>query len=236
MEQVVKDADYITEAVPEDLDIKHDLYKEVEPMISKDTILTSNTSAIPLSSLTKVIEHPDRMLITHFFNPPQLVPLVEIVRSEHIRDNIVNETKGLLEKCNKTPVALKKEFPGFIANRLQAPLVREAFHIMKEDVADAEDIDKVISNGPGFRSAFIGPIETADFGGLDTWTVVSKLLFPELSNTTTPPEILKNKYDAGKLGIKSGEGFKTYTEEEAAEKIKQRDNNFIELLKLKKNS
>jgi len=236
LEQAVKDANYITEAVPEDLDIKHDLYKKIEPMISKDTILTSNTSALPLSSLTKVLEQPDRMLITHFFNPPQLVPLVEVVRSEHTSDNIVNETKELLEKCNKTPVALKKEFPGFIANRLQAALVREAFHIMEEDVADAEDIDKVISNGPGFRWAFIGPIETADFGGLDTWTEVGNLLFPKLSNITTPPEILKSKYDAGKLGVKSGEGFKTYTEEEAAEKIKQRDNNFIELLKLKKNS
>lgn len=235
LEQAVKDANYITEAVPEDLDIKHDLYKKIEPMISKDTILTSNTSALPLSSLTKVLEQPDRMLITHFFNPPQLVPLVEVVRSEHTSDNIVNETKEILEKCNKTPVALKKEFPGFVANRLQAALVREAFHIMKEDVADAEDIDKVITNGPGFRWAFIGPIETADFGGLDTWTEVGKFLFPKLSNITTPPEILKSKYDAGKLGVKSGEGFKTYTEEEATEKIKQRDNNFIELLKLKKN-
>src|SRR5699024_3934139 len=97
LEQAVKDADYITEAVPENMDIKHDLYKKIEPMISKDTILTSNTSALPLSSLTKVLEHPDRMLITHFFNPPQLVPLVEVVRSEHTSDNIVNETKELLE-------------------------------------------------------------------------------------------------------------------------------------------
>lgn len=235
LEKAVKNADYITEAVPEDVDIKHDLYKKLEKIINKETIIASNTSALPLSLLAKVLKFPERMLITHYFNPAELVPLVEVVRSEHTSDEVVSNTKKLLEKCDKAAVVLKKEFPGFIANRLQAALAREAFYIIEEDIADADDIDKVVSNGPGFRWAFIGPIETVDFGGLDTWTHVSDFLLPKLSNATSTPDILKDKYEAGKLGVKSGEGFKTYTDKEVNEITKKRDNNFIELLKLKHN-
>jgi 3-hydroxybutyryl-CoA dehydrogenase len=174
-----------------------------------------------------------RMIITHFFNPAQLVPLVEIVKHEKTDDSVVELTMELMVKIGKTPILLKKEVPGFIANRLQAAIVREAFHLLKEGVADACDIDTAVTAGPGFRWAFIGPIETADFGGLDTWKRVMDNLAPELDQSERAPEILNERVEKGNLGTKSGQGIYSYADISVAEKIKKRDENFIHLLKIK---
>jgi 3-hydroxybutyryl-CoA dehydrogenase len=175
----------------------------------------------------------ERMVITHFFNPGHLVPLVEIVQHDETKPEIVKTTMDLMREIGKSPILLKKEIAGFIANRLQTALMREAFYLLKEGVADAEDIDTAITAGPGFRWAFTGPIEIADFGGLDTWQRVFDNVSPVLDQSKEAPDLIRDLVAEGKLGTKSGEGIFTYEESTVSQKINERDRNFIKLGKLK---
>ena len=202
-------------------------------MIAPETIIASNTSTFPISQLIKPMTFPNRFVITHFFNPAQLVPLVEIIQHEETSVEAIEITMNLMKKIGKTPVLLKKDIPGFIVNRLQAAIVREALYLVDEGVADAADIDLAVTEGPGFRWAFTGPIKTADYGGLDIWKSVVENLAPELSKSELAPRIIEERISDGKLGTKSGEGIYTYTEQSTAEQIKMRDRNLIRLNKMK---
>jgi 3-hydroxyacyl-CoA dehydrogenase len=234
LEAAVKEADFITEAIPEVLEMKWELFERLERLAKPDAIIASNTSTLPISKMAKHSATPHRMIITHFFNPAQLVPLVEIVKHEKTAGTVVETTTELMRKIGKHPVLLKKEVPGFIANRLQAAIVREAFYLLNEGVADARDIDAAITAGPGFRWAFIGPIETADFGGLDTWKRVIDNLAPELDKRESAPERIAESVREGNLGTKTGKGIYSYSDVSVPEKIRERDTNFIRLLKLKR--
>jgi 3-hydroxyacyl-CoA dehydrogenase len=233
LEEAVKEADFITEAIPEVLELKWELFATLERLAKPDAIIASNTSTLPISRMAKHSATPHRMIITHFFNPAQLVPLVEIVKHEKTSGPVVETTTDLMRTIGKRPVLLKKEVPGFIANRLQAAIMREAFHLLSEGVADARDIDAAITAGPGFRWAFIGPIETADFGGLDTWKRVIDNLAPELDKRESAPERIVESVRGGNLGTKTGKGIYSYTDVSVPEKIRERDTNFIRLLKVK---
>jgi len=234
LEGAVNGADFITEAIPEVLEMKWALFATLERLAKPDAIIASNTSTLPISMMAKHSATPHRMIITHFFNPAQLVPLVEIVKHEKTTGPVVETTIALMRTIGKHPVLLKKEVPGFIANRLQAAIVREAFHLLSEGVADARDIDAAITAGPGFRWAFIGPIETADFGGLDTWKRVIDNLAPELGKRESAPDRIVEAVQEGNLGTKTGKGIYSYTDVSVPEKIRERDTNFIRLLKLKR--
>ncbi|MGG4266069.1 3-hydroxyacyl-CoA dehydrogenase family protein [Peribacillus simplex] len=230
----VMDADFIIEAIPEVIELKLNLYRQLEEIIKADAIVASNTSTFPISQLMEKASFADRMVITHFFNPGHLVPLVEIVQHDETKPEIVKATMDLMRKIGKSPILLKKEIAGFIANRLQTALMREAFYLLKEGVADAEDIDTAITAGPGFRWAFTGPIEIADFGGLDTWQRVFDNVSPVLDQSKEAPVLIRDLVAKGKLGTKSGEGIFTYEESTVSQKIKERDRNFIKLGKLKR--
>jgi 3-hydroxybutyryl-CoA dehydrogenase len=234
LKQAVQEVEFITEAVPEILELKLELFKKVEQLTNPGTIIASNTSTIPLSQMVKGITQPNRFIITHFFNPAHLVPLVEIVKTEQTSDHVIETIMNLMKRIGKKPVLLKKEVPGFIANRLQAAMVREAFYLLNEGVAEAEDIDTAITSGPGFRWAFIGPIETVDYGGLDTWKRVIENLAPELDKTEAAPQVIADLVEKGHLGTKTGQGIYSYIDTSVSEKVKERDMNFIELLKIKK--
>ncbi|MDM5452205.1 3-hydroxyacyl-CoA dehydrogenase family protein [Peribacillus simplex] len=229
----VRDADFIIEAIPEVIELKLNLYEQMEEMIKPDAIVASNTSTFPISQLMGKASFADRMVITHFFNPGYLVPLVEIVQHDETKPEIVKATMDLMRKIGKSPILLKKEIAGFIANRLQTALMREAFYLLKEGVADAEDIDTAITAGPGFRWAFTGPIEIADFGGLDTWQRVFDNVSPVLDQSKGAPDLIRDLVAKGKLGTKSGEGIFTYEESTVSQKINERDRHFIKLGKLK---
>ena len=233
LEGAVRDADFIIEAIPEVIELKLNLYQQLEEMIKPDAIVASNTSTFPISQLMEKASFADRMVITHFFNPGHLVPLVEIVQHDETKPEIVKTTMDLMRKIGKSPILLKKEIAGFIANRLQTALMREAFYLLKEGVADAEDIDTAITAGPGFRWAFTGPIEIADFGGLDTWQRVFDNVSPVLDQSKEAPDLIRDLVAEGKLGTKSGEGIFTYEESTVSQKINERDRQFIKLGKLK---
>ncbi|MED3786769.1 3-hydroxyacyl-CoA dehydrogenase family protein [Peribacillus frigoritolerans] len=233
LEGAVRDADFIIEAIPEVIELKLNLYQQLEKIIKPDAIVASNTSTFPISQLMEKASFAERMVITHFFNPGHLVPLVEIVQHDETKPEIVKTTMDLMRKIGKSPILLKKEIAGFIANRLQTALMREAFYLLKEGVADAEDIDTAITAGPGFRWAFTGPIEIADFGGLDTWQRVFDNVSPVLDQSKEAPDLIRGLVAEGKLGTKSGEGIFTYEESTVSQKINERDRNFIKLGKLK---
>jgi len=235
LEAVVDDANIIIEAVPEQLALKWEVFAKIEELAPETTIFASNTSTLPLSALSRHMAHPERMIITHFFNPAHLVPLVEVVKAENTLAEIVTTTLDILRQIGKIPVVLKKEVPGFIANRLQAAILRESLHLVECGVADMQDIDTVVTAGPGFRWSVIGPLETADFGGLDTWQSVMSNLAPELDCTREAPAVIKEMNRQGQLGVKTGQGFYSYpTQEVVADKIRRRDLDFVRLLKLRR--
>ncbi|HUZ58836.1 MAG TPA: 3-hydroxyacyl-CoA dehydrogenase NAD-binding domain-containing protein [Hanamia sp.] len=210
LQEAVSDADLIIESVIEDLEIKRRLYSDIESFLKKDAIISSNTSTYPLAFLAFGQSFSNRMIITHFFNPPQLVPLVELVQSEDTLQGLIEEIEEFLRHFGKVPVVLKKDSKGFIANRLQVAVLREACFLVDSGVADVRDIDRVMTEGIGLRWAFNGPFKIADLGGLDVWEKVCINLLPDLSNEKQIPELIKEKVTKGETGLKSGHGFYKY--------------------------
>jgi 3-hydroxybutyryl-CoA dehydrogenase len=230
----VGSAEFITEAVPEQLELKWQVFASIEALALPGAIIASNTSTLPLSELARYAEHPERMIITHFFNPAHLVPLVEVVKAEITSQQVVADTLELMRRIDKVPVVLKKEVPGFIANRLQAAVMREALHLVHSGVSDMHDVDTAMTCGPGFRWSIIGPLETADFGGLDTWRSVMNNLAPELDDARSAHALIEELNRQGHLGVKTGQGFYAYpTGADVKERIRSRDLDFIRLLKLR---
>ncbi|WP_028393352.1 3-hydroxyacyl-CoA dehydrogenase family protein [Bacillus cihuensis] len=226
-------ADFIIEAIPEVIELKWDLYQELELLIKSEAIIASNTSTFPISRLVEKTSFAERMMITHFFNPGHLVPLVEIVKHDQTKAEIVKETLELIRSIGKTPILLKKEISGFVANRLQTALMREAFYLLKEGVASAEDIDMAVTAGPGFRWAFTGPIEIADFGGLDTWQRVFDNIAPDLDQSIEAPSVIRDLVEQENLGTKTGVGIYNYETVSVSQKLNERDRHFIRLNRIK---
>lgn len=207
----VTEADWIIESVSEELPIKRELYASIIPFFKNDrVVVSSNTSTLPLSILLAGFPFPGRMFITHFFNPADIIPLVEVVKSENTIAELVDEVVGILRSCGKMPVLLHKEIEGFIANRLQAAVLREALYLIDQGVAGAPEIDEVMKQSIGLRWSLNGPFEVADYGGLDIWEKVLQNLMPLLDNSSEVPGIIKEKVLDNDLGVKTGSGFYKY--------------------------
>ncbi|MCI1858624.1 MAG: 3-hydroxyacyl-CoA dehydrogenase family protein [Sporolactobacillus sp.] len=234
LQEAVHDADLIIEAIPEVIAMKRDLYDRIAHFKKPEAVVSSNTSTFTLTKLTAREDFNGRFMITHFFNPAQLVPLVEIVKKDDADSAMVRAVVDLLRAIGKSPVVLKKEITGFIANRLQTALMREAFSLIGEGVAAASDVDTVITDGPGFRWAFVGPTRIADFGGLDTWKRVFDNIAPDLNKSEGAPELINRLVEAKKLGTKTGEGLYQYQDADLQKELAERDRYFLKLGKLKK--
>ncbi|WP_436374846.1 3-hydroxyacyl-CoA dehydrogenase family protein [Cytobacillus sp. BC1816] len=233
LEESLAGSSFVIEAIPEDLQLKWDLYRTLESICAQDVIIASNTSAIPLTKLIQHSIHPERFIIAHFLNPAPLVPLVEVIKHKNTSDYVADTTMSLLKKAGKTPIFLKKEIKGFVVNRIQAALLREALALIDNGVVDAQDMDQIIKDGPGFRWAFIGPMETVDYGGLDTWKRIFDHLFPDLNNGQSAPKHINDLVDANKLGAKTGEGIYSYQDTPINDLLTERDLNFLRLLHMK---
>jgi 3-hydroxybutyryl-CoA dehydrogenase len=229
--EAVRGADLVTECVPESLPLKHELFARLEALAAPGAILASNTSTLALGDIAAHAREPARILLTHFFNPAHLVPLVEVLSHPAAAPGVVAETLALLRRAGKRPVLLLKDSPGYIANRLQVALAREAFALLEAGVASASDIEAAVTEGPGFRWPFIGPFETADLGGLDTWEKVIGNLAPHLSRTEEPPEVLRAAVRRGDLGAKTGRGILPPSGITTADRIRERDRALIHLLR-----
>jgi 3-hydroxyacyl-CoA dehydrogenase len=233
LDDALRGAEVVTECIPEVLSRKRELLDRLERVVAADALVFSNTSTLPVARLGEGAAFPGRMAVTHFFNPAELVPLVEVVPHPDMPAERVERTMAILRAIGKLPVLLRRDVPGFIANRLQAALVREAFHLMELGVAGPEEIDAVVTAGPGVRWPFLGPIETADLGGLDVWRRVMDNLAPVLGRAEEAPAAVRERVERGELGAKAGRGFFEYPGERGAARVRERDRALIRLARIK---
>jgi 3-hydroxybutyryl-CoA dehydrogenase len=217
LQQAVRGAGVVFEAGPEDLDLKRNLFQAVEQAAPEDALLASNTSVIPITLVMAGLRHKGRALGTHWWNPPYLVPLVEVIQTEHTQPDAVAAMSELLRAVGKTPVTVKKDVPGFIGNRLQHAMWREAVSLVENGVCDAETVDTVVKASFGMRLPVLGPLENADLVGTELTLAVHEHVLPHLDRTPGPSPYLRHLVEAGRLGMKSGCGFRTWTEEQKAE-------------------
>jgi 3-hydroxybutyryl-CoA dehydrogenase len=212
----VGNADYVVEAVLEDLPLKQKLFAEIESHVRPDTILASNTSVIPITRIMEGLQHRERALGTHWWNPPYLVPLVEVIGTQWTSQAAIDWTMGLHKAIGKTPVHVKKDVAGFVGNRLQHALWREAVALVEHGICDAETVDTVIKASFGRRLAALGPLENADLVGTDLTLAIHRTVLPEIESRRGPSPYLEKLVADGKLGMKSGEGFRKWTAEQQA--------------------
>lgn len=177
-------------------------------------ILASNTSVIPIGRIMERVTHRDRALGTHWWNPPYLVPLVEVIRTPETSDDAVARTMALLKAVGKAPVEVRKDVPGFVGNRLQHALWREAIALVAEGVCDAKTVDEVVKSSFGARLAVLGPIENADLVGLELTRSIHSYVLPALDHSTEPSALLDKLIAEGRLGFKTGGGFLDWTDAE----------------------
>jgi 3-hydroxybutyryl-CoA dehydrogenase len=216
MEACVADADWVIEAAPENLELKQALFEEVERVAPAGAILASNTSVIPIGRIMARVQGKARALGTHWWNPPYLVPLVEVIRTPETSDDAIARTIALLKAVGKAPVEVRKDVPGFVGNRLQHALWREAIALVAEGVCDAKTVDDVVKSSFGARLAVLGPIENADLVGLELTRAIHSYVLPALDRSTEPSALLDTLIGEGRLGFKSGAGFLEWADGEQA--------------------
>jgi 3-hydroxybutyryl-CoA dehydrogenase len=226
LSDAVHAAQFVFEAAPEKLDLKQRIFADLEALVAPDAVLASNSSAIPSTEIGRHLKHRERVVGTHFWNPPHLVPLVEVIQTEWTSDEVVRRTMELLAAAGRQPVHVRRDIPGFIGNRLQHALKREAIALVAAGVCDAETIDTVVKSGFGARMAVLGPMEQSDLVGLDLTLDISNVLVADLDRTAGPHPYLREKVNAGKLGMKTGEGFRRWTPEQA-EAVRERLGRFL---------
>ncbi|HTS42522.1 MAG TPA: 3-hydroxyacyl-CoA dehydrogenase family protein [Xanthobacteraceae bacterium] len=215
--EAVQAADFVVEAVSEDLPLKQKLFGEIERYVRPDTVLASNTSVIPITKIMEGLRDRSRALGTHWWNPPYLVPLVEVIGTQWTSPEAVAFTMELHAAAGKKPAHVKKDVPGFIGNRLQHALWREAIALVERGICDAETVDAVIKAAFGRRLAVLGPLENADLVGTDLTLAIHKTVLPDIDSRPGPSPYLEALVAKGKLGFKSGEGFRKWTAEQQAD-------------------
>lgn len=210
----VADADVVFEAGPENLPIKQQIFADIEAAAPVGAILASNTSVIPITLIMQSLRHGGRALGTHWWNPPYLVPLVEVIKTPSTSEAALRTMTALLQGVGKVPVTVEKDVPGFVGNRLQHALWREAISLVQNGVCDAKTVDTVVKASFGRRLAVLGPLENADLVGLDLTLAIHETVLPDLDRTPGPLPALRRLVAEGRLGMKSGQGFQRWTPEQ----------------------
>ncbi len=217
MEAAAKDADFIIECIPENMQLKQNLFARLESICRPDTIFATNTSVMSITEISEKAKNKSRIVGCHFWNPPYLIPLVEVVKSDYTTEKVMDKTIELLKKANKHPIRVSKDVPGFVANRLQHALWREAISIVENGIADAATVDEAVKFGFGLRLPILGPMENADMVGTDLTLSIHSYILKHLENSTEPSPLLKEKVESGNLGFKSGKGFQEWSSQQVKE-------------------
>ncbi len=234
--ELCQGAELVIEAVSEKLDLKRSIFLELERLASPQAILCSNTSGICIGDICAPLKSKERVLGTHFWNPPYVLACVEVVQSAFTAPEAFETAVEIMKRIGKEPIRVLKDVPGFLGNRLQHALWREAISLVEKGIAEPEEIDRVVKHGFGLRLAFIGPLETADLGGLDLTYAVHEYLLRELDNSSAPSPYLAKQLRQKNLGVKTGKGFYTWTPEKVQKLIRSRDKAFISIMQaVKKN-
>ena len=211
----VADADLVIEAVPEKLDLKRSVFGDIEAAAPGGCILASNTSVLPITDIMAELASRERALGTHWWNPPHIVPLVEVVRAEWTSQAAVDATMEVLTRIGKRPVRVEKDVPGFIGNRLQHALWREAISLVENGICDAETVDTVVKESFGRRLAVLGPLENADLVGTDLTRDIHGAVLADLDTRPGPSPYLESLVQSGRLGMAAGKGFRDWTPDSA---------------------
>jgi 3-hydroxybutyryl-CoA dehydrogenase len=220
LEEAAEDAGFVIEAIPENLTLKQELFAKMEQLCPPATVFASSTSGLSTTALAMNLQYKERFIVAHFWNPPHLIPLVEVAPGESTSQNTVEFTTALLQKIGKKPVVLKKEALGLIGNRLQLAMLREALALVETGVASKEAVDTTIKYALGRRLAVTGPLESVDLGGLDIFQNIASYLIPDLCSTAEVSPLLTGNVHKGRLGAKTGAGFYDWTPD-SLQKIKK---------------
>lgn len=223
--------DFVLEATVENMELKHAFFKELSEVAKPDAVLCTNTSGMSITEIAKAVKDPSRFCGMHWVNPPHLIPLVEVIAGEQSSEEVLQVVYEVAESLNQKPVRVYKDPTGFILNRLQYACLREACYCVEQGYASLEDVDNVMKYGLGMRYACIGPFETVDFGGIHIFNHVGSYMFDSLCNDGGVPKILKDAYEAGKLGVSNCDGFYDYSDGKDAEALARRDKAFIAVSK-----
>jgi 3-hydroxybutyryl-CoA dehydrogenase len=228
--EAVFQAGFVVEAVFENLDVKHEVLRQLEEHSPAHAIITSTTSSYCVRDMAVALRHPERFLVTHFWNPPYVIPVVEVMPGDHTSAQVVETTCTLLERAGKVPALVRKDTAGFVGNRLQHALRREAIAIVAQGIASPEDVDLITKLSFGLRLPLVGPLETVDLGGLDLTQAIQTYLLPELDRSTGPQELIRDKVARGELGAKAGKGFFDWTPARTAGVIQRRDEALLDMV------
>ncbi|AKP64720.1 3-hydroxybutyryl-CoA dehydrogenase [Levilactobacillus koreensis JCM 16448] len=227
----LSDAQFVIESIVEKLEIKQQVWQQAENVVAEGTILATNTSGLSPTAIQGVLKHPERFVVAHFWNPAQLMPLVEVVPGKDTTSETVDLTVQLMNHVGKHAVGLKKESLGFVGNRIQLAVLREALHIVDEGIASPEAVDDIVKYSLGRRWNLVGPIASADLGGLDVFKNISSYLYADLGNDTGTDPALAKKIAANELGYKTGKGFYDWQGTVGADMVAQRDKDLLKQLK-----
>ncbi len=230
-EKTIAQADLVIESIPEDMAVKQDVFARMDRVAKPDAVLTTNTSGLSVTEIARKCSRPERVLTTHFWNPPHLMPLVEVVRGKKTSDEVVVGVKELLEGCGKSVVVVRKDRPGQLGNRMQHALIREAINIVGEGIAGPEDVDLAAKMGFGLRLPVYGVLEHMDIVGLDMGLAITDYVCQDLYNEPKSPDAIREKVERGDLGAKTGKGFYDWTKKDADEVRARRNGFVIEFLK-----
>lgn len=231
LHECVSDATFVIEAIPEILELKQDFFKQLDEICPDSTIIASNTSGLSATKIAALTSNPSRTVVTHFWNPAHLMPLVEVVRGDETSQETVDRSIALLKAMNKKPILVKKDVLGSVGNRLQYAIFREAQYILKEGIASMEDIDDAIRYSLGRRFGITGPFMTMDMGGLNTNAAITSYLFEDLSDRKEIFPTMKELVDNGHYGPRTGKGFYEWTPEMTKQIEFEREQELIRWLK-----
>lgn len=230
--EAAEGAQFVVEAIAEERTAKEEFFNRMEDAVADSTIIASNSSTFTISEVGTSMRRPERAVVTHWFNPPHIVPTVEVVPGPQTTDAVVEATVALHRKIGKQAVRINAELPGFLVNRVQIAMIREVWDLYEKGVASAEDIDAAIQGSLGFRLAVCGPLSVCDFGGVDIWSSVYRRLAPELRRDTELPNAVQKLLDQQEFGTRTGKGLRDYTSEDMDQIVAGRDEGMIRLAKL----
>ncbi len=219
----VEDVDFVVEATSEDMNVKKSVFKSLDAFCPEHTILTTNTSGLSITEISSATNRPEKVVGTHFWNPPYLVPLVEVTKGNSTSDEAFQITYELMERIGKAPVKVLKDIPGFIGNRIQHAMYREIFSLLDQKIATPEDIDKTVTLSFGGRLSVLGPLAIADLNGVDLFYEVQKYLLRKIEHSPEPVGLLRDMVERGNLGTKVGKGFYSWDKKKIEEVTERRD-------------
>ena len=228
--EAVESASFVIEAAPEDLALKQSLFAELGRLAPGDAILATNSSGLPLGEIAGGVRRGERVVGSHFFMPAQLIPLVEVSRGEATTDETVERTVRMWEACGKTPIRVNRDIPGYVANRLQAALMREAVALWAGGVASAGDIDTAVRMGFGLRAMVTGPMRQRDLAGLDLHHAIQRELWPEIDGSVEPNPEVVSMVERGQLGLKTGRGFFDWSGQDPEQVLRAQNEALVDMM------